>query len=157
VSARPSAFAGCAKTIFRPRSEPYTSVVRNVRKTVSSPPRCAVPDAPGHAYKPTVTTQEDFVQALGELLVWAGNPSLREVSRRCGGSPVHSAFSKMLKASTVPPRFALVEAFVTALGMTGEDVEEWATAWRGLVMPFAGACAQDDGTAAPPVLRLTGT
>lgn len=104
-----------------------------------------------------MTTQEDFVQALGELLVWAGNPSLREVSRRCGGSPVHSAFSKMLKASTVPPRFALVQAFVTALGMTGEDVEEWATAWRGLVMPFAGACAQDDGTAAPPVLRLTGT
>lgn len=110
------------------------------RSKKDSPP-CAVPDAAGCAYKPNplaAVTEQDFVQALRDLVMWAGNPGLREISRRCGGSPTHSSLSKLLSASTVPPKFAPVRAFILALGLKEKDIEEWMTAWRGFVMPSSG-------------------
>ncbi|MDN3352309.1 hypothetical protein [Actinomadura sp. DC4] len=109
-------------------------------RTVGQPQTpCAIPDAAGYVYKPDpleVETEENFVQALRELVVWAGNPGLREISRRCGGSPTHSSFSKMLSVSTVPPKFEPVRAFITALGLEEKDVGQWMTAWRRFVMPM---------------------
>lgn len=116
------------------------------RPRTDSPP-CAVPDAAGYAYKPdpiTAATEKDFVQALRELVVWAGNPGLREISRRCGGMPTHSSFSKMLNGSTVPPKFEPVRAFITALGLEEKDIGQWMTAWRRFTMPVP-----HDHTAAP--------
>lgn len=100
-----------------------------VRHQVAPP----IPDAPGYDLKPDpaqATTDAEFVQALGRLRVWAGEPSTRELSRRCGGLPSHSTVFAMLKSESLPP-LELVVVFVEALGLP-EERERWRAAWRRL-------------------------
>jgi len=65
---------------------------------------------------------------------WAGNPSLREMERRCGKQISYSTFRTMLNAETIPGKLASVQTFVRVLGGTTEDLQRWATAWRRIAM-----------------------
>lgn len=101
-----------------------------VRQYVEPP----VPDAPGYDLKPnpaTVASPAEFVQALRDLCAWAGDPSYRELSRRCGHSPSPTTFQRMLTRDVLPDRLDLVLAFVAALGLSA-DREQWKAAWRRL-------------------------
>lgn len=92
-----------------------------------------IEDCPGYNLKPDlskVTTAAELASALSWLHVWAGNPWLRELSRRCGGLPSHTTFANLLKAEKLPP-LDLVLVFVDALGLSA-DRDEWAAAWRRL-------------------------
>lgn len=114
-----------AVAILKPPTPRYRVV------TKVDPP---VEDCPGYNLKPdlsTVATVSDFVDALSWLHVWAGNPGLRELSRRCGGSPSHTTFANLLKAEKKLPALDLVLVFVDALGLSA-DRDEWAAVWRRL-------------------------
>lgn len=100
-----------------------------VRTRVAAP----IPDAPGYDLKPHpehATTAAEFMRSLRDLRVWAGEPSPRELSRRCGRSPSKTTFWKMLRSDELP-QLDLLVVFIEALGMPG-DVEEWRNAWRRL-------------------------
>jgi hypothetical protein len=102
-----------------------------VRRPVDPP----IPDAPGFNLKPdldVVATPAEFVEALRDLHSWAGEPSLRELARRCGHSPSRSTFGALLRSETLP-KLDLVLAFVDALGLAA-DREQWRAAWRRLRM-----------------------
>jgi hypothetical protein len=95
-----------------------------------------VPDAPGYDLKPnpaTATSPAEFVRALRDLRAWAGYPSYRELSRRCGRSPSPTTFQHMLTTDALPERLDLVVAFVAALGLSA-DREQWTAAWRRLAV-----------------------
>lgn len=103
-----------------------------VRAMVEPP----VPDAPGYNLKPDpaeITSVEELADALDRLRLWAGNPSLRELSRRCvGGRPSRVTFGTVVKGERLPP-LDVVLVFVTALGLHA-DLEVWAEAWRRLAL-----------------------
>ena len=98
----------------------------------------------------TVSTPAEFIERLNALRLWAGQPSLRRLSRLAGttttadGDEVPalppSTASHVLTGKTLPglPRLAFVEAFVTgclrASGVprTGDELRHWQEAWRGL-------------------------
>lgn len=105
--------------------------VYRVRELVDPP----VPDTPGRGLKPdprAVGDVTEFVAALNDLRAWAGCISLRTLSERCGGVPVHATFWNLLHAERLP-KLQLVLAFVDALGLGGER-EAWCEAWRRLAL-----------------------
>lgn len=100
-------------------------------------------------------TPADLVAALGDLRLWAGQPSLRTL-RRLGGTAVTpsgdtvdalpiSTMSHLLNGHGLPrpPRMDFVEAFVGAcLRAAGRDdaaiapeVDRWRTAWATAARP----------------------
>lgn len=96
-------------------------------------------DCPGYDFKPDpsrVATVGELVDALFVLHVWAGNPPVRELSRRCGGIPSHTTFANLLKAEKLPA-LDLVLVFVDALGLSA-DRDKWAAAWRRLAARHDG-------------------
>jgi hypothetical protein len=79
----------------------------------------AIPDLRGHDQRPDplrVKTAEEFVAAMHAYKAWAGNPSLREMERRCAKQMSYTTFGSMLKSSSLPPKPAQVETFVKVLG-----------------------------------------
>lgn len=109
--------------------------MRDGRYRVVAPVEPPAPDRPGHNLKPDpqhVADAEGFGVALRELHTWAGEPSLRELARRCGGCPSRSTFRNLLHSRRLPS-IDLVLVFVDALGL-GEDREVWRAAWRRLAL-----------------------
>jgi tetratricopeptide (TPR) repeat protein len=112
-------------------------------------------DSPGHDGEPdpaSASTPGEFVERLGELRQWAGEPSLRRLRTLAGrvetpsgdvvdALPV-STLSHVLTGKTLPrlPRMALVESYVvaclTACGTPEADIPDrltrWRAAWRSL-------------------------
>lgn len=74
-----------------------------------------------------IQTWHELREALQLLKLWAGNVSLRRLSRRCAGSPTAAAFSQMLLRENVATG-RMVVAYIFALGLESE-VEEWVHAW----------------------------
>jgi hypothetical protein len=54
---------------------------------------------------------------------WAGNPSLREMERRCAKQISYSTFRTMLHSDSIPAKLSSVETFVRVLGGTTEDLQ----------------------------------
>ncbi|GAB2452163.1 hypothetical protein [Streptosporangium sandarakinum] len=132
-----------------------TETTRLISERRVNPRETAIADAPGHDCKPNpldARSQEEFVDTMRRYRIWAGNPSLREMARRCGQQFSHATFRNVLNAQTVPLRLDMVEAFVAALGGTAEDKIRWATAWRSFTVPQQ----ETDNRKVTP-LRLTGS
>jgi hypothetical protein len=102
----------------------------------------AIPDLRGHDQRPDplrTDTPATFVAAMRAYHAWAGNPSLREMERRCAKQISYSTFRTMLHSDSIPAKLSSVETFVRVLGGTTEDLQRWATAWRRLAMKDAPA------------------
>ncbi|MGC5284546.1 hypothetical protein ACPXB8_41830, partial [Actinomadura citrea] len=82
----------------------------------------------------TAPTKAMFADAMRAYRIWAGNPSYREMERRCAKKISYSTFRNMLNSSTIPAKLGHVETFVRVLGGTPEDLQRWASAWRRLAM-----------------------
>jgi hypothetical protein len=102
------------------------------------PPRLRVTDANGLDLRPDPSqaqTPIEYLEAVRQFRVWAGNPSFRDIAKRCGGRPVASTICKILQGEELPGRFEPIDAIIIACGATDEDRQRFATAWRQLVMP----------------------
>jgi hypothetical protein len=108
------------------------------KRKISVPPRLRVSDANGLDLRPdpsAATTPEEYIEALREFRLWAGNPSFRDLEKRCNGRPVASTICKVLQSGELPRRFEVIDAIVCACGGAEEDRARFATAWRQLVLP----------------------
>jgi hypothetical protein len=97
----------------------------------------AIPDLRGHDQRPDpllAHTPERFVATMRAYHAWAGNPSLRQMERRCAKQISYSTFRTMLGGDSIPAKLSSVETFVRVLGGTAEDLQRWATAWRRIAM-----------------------
>jgi hypothetical protein len=116
--------------------------------TAPAPPPRAVADAPGHDLCPdplAARSAAELAAALRRYRIWAGEPSYREMARRCKGNIGASTLNTALRSDELPA-LPVVLAVITACGGSDEDLRRFATAWRELRL------AQEDGTqqAAPP-------
>ncbi|MEV0424343.1 hypothetical protein [Streptosporangium canum] len=94
-------------------------------------------DENGYFFEPeplTAHTPTELVDHMRKFRIWAGEPSLRELAHRSGGSFAASTLCKVLKESRLPPQ-DLVIAFIRACGGSESDVRQWSTAWRKTPMP----------------------
>ena len=80
-------------------------------------------------------TPGEYIEALNKFRLWAGNPSFRDLEKRCNGRPVASTICKVLQSDELPRRFEVIDAIVSACGGTEEDRARFATGWRRLVLP----------------------
>ncbi|MEV5689425.1 helix-turn-helix transcriptional regulator [Streptomyces sp. NPDC052164] len=76
-----------------------------------------------------VRNAREFVEALRDLHIWAGKPSMRTLEARAGGHVSKSTFHKMLNEDRLP-RFDTLEAFLKACGVQYYDI--WTRKWRFL-------------------------
>ncbi|RPF24725.1 helix-turn-helix transcriptional regulator [Streptomyces sp. TLI_185] len=76
-----------------------------------------------------VRTVRDYTEALRELHVWAGKPSMRDLAQRSDHRVSKSTFSKMLNDDRLP-RFDILNAFLTACG--SQYRQAWIRKWRQL-------------------------
>jgi hypothetical protein len=99
---------------------------------VDGPFPAPLPDVNGIDLKPDtskITTIAELAKGLRELRMWAGNPSLRDLSSRCKyGMPSHSTFATLFKGEHLPT-LDLVLICVAALGLE-KDTQLWTSAWR---------------------------
>src|SRR5690606_35030395 len=136
-------------------------VMLTARKEVGSMGRLLVDEPPDpRAARSTV----EFVRRLGDLRRWAGQPSLRQLSRYAADAagagvigiealPVSTA-SRMLRRDRLP-RMGLVRSYVAACLWAGrrhavdltEQLEQWHDAWLALRRQVPG---QDDPALAAP-------
>lgn len=96
----------------------------------------AIPDLHGHEQRPDpllAKTPAKFVAAMRAYHAWAGNPSFREMERRCAKQISYSTFRNMLNSDAFP-KLPSLEIFVKVLGGSPEDLQAWATAWRRIAM-----------------------
>jgi len=113
------------------------------------PRRLRVSDANGLDLRPdpsTARTPAEYIEAVRQFRVWAGNPSFRDIAKRCGGRPVASTICKILQGDELPGRFESIDAIIIACGATDEDRQRFATAWRqqvpaGAQSTISPACA----------------
>jgi hypothetical protein len=80
----------------------------------------------------------EYVQAMRRLRASAGQPSLRELSRKAnantaGSLPV-STLSDALRKDRLPP-WRVVDAFLTVCGVSPRHVARWRTTWERLAVP----------------------
>jgi TIR domain-containing protein/helix-turn-helix protein len=96
------------------------------------------PDAPqqtpsGRGLGPSrVETPSELAQALRDLRVFAGSPTLREIADRARDQGLHAAYTTIGNAESGKhfPRLEVLEAFVRGCGVAPEEVEQWRDAWR---------------------------
>lgn len=74
----------------------------------------------------------EFVEALKLVRIWAGQPSLREISARAGHRLPHTTLFSMLARQTLP-RWDPTVTFLRACGIEEEDIAAWGTTWNRLV------------------------
>ena len=106
---------------------------RRERLALGSPAK----DAAGHCLRPDPGYAQDsaeFIEALRQFRIWAGNPSYRDMARACNGRPVASTMCRVIGRRELPARLEVIEAIVTSCGGSEEDRERFATAWRRLTM-----------------------
>ncbi|MFF4344768.1 helix-turn-helix domain-containing protein [Kitasatospora sp. NPDC001540] len=80
------------------------------------------------------STAGEFVAGLNEVLVWAGEPSLRLLVERSAHRPTgrvlaRSTISAMLKSGDLP-KLDLVESYLKCCGVREDDIETWRVIWR---------------------------
>jgi hypothetical protein len=93
------------------------------------------PDVPGHDQRPNprkARTSAEFVEALRQFRIWAGNPSFRDMARNCDRQMGYSTMCAVLRKDELPRRLEVVEAIITGCGGSDEDRQRFATAWRRL-------------------------
>jgi len=84
----------------------------------------------------TAKTPGEFIEALRQFRVWAGNPSFHDLAKRCGErGPVASTICRLLEHEQLPARFEVVDSVIAACGGTDEDRQRFATAWRRPTLP----------------------
>ncbi|GGY29438.1 helix-turn-helix domain-containing protein [Streptomyces xanthochromogenes] len=79
-----------------------------------------------------VSTLEELMTALNEVLVWSGAPSLRQLeirSKKTGYRLSKSTIGEMLKRPKLPP-YERYQAFLTTCGIT--EFGPWLHVWRRL-------------------------
>lgn len=121
-------------------------------------PAPAVPDAPGFDLCPdplTARTAAEFVTALSQFRIWAGEPSFREMERlsdpKVASATMCTALGgdKLVPGSCKLPSQRVVRAIVTACGGTPGHLEAFITARRMIRMKQApGAQAPQANRAA---------
>lgn len=74
-------------------------------------------------------TSAEFVEKLNDVLVWAGEPSLRQLADASGGLLRRSTIGDMLNASNLPKETTMIR-FLEACGIT--DIATWTVTWRRL-------------------------
>lgn len=136
------------------------TVKDNVPDLPYAPP--GFPDLEGNDYRPDplqATSPAEFVATMRAYQQWAGNPSFREMERRCGKRVSYSTFRNLLTRETVPAKLYQVHTFVQVLGGTTDDLQRWATAWRRFTMqqPTRISHEPDAETTGGRILRMTGT
>lgn len=120
----------------------------------TSPPQ-AVADLDGYDERPDplrAENAEEFLRALGEYRAWAGDPSLRAMSARCGNKVSHTTFATALKSGSLP-KLPLVQALIEGCGGGDEDIRRWTTAWRRLRMKRVDDTAEDTDTSVLQFVR----
>ncbi|GAA3727582.1 hypothetical protein [Salinactinospora qingdaonensis] len=95
-------------------------------------------DIEGYDMRPDpleATTVHLFLEAMRDFRLWAGQPSYRQMQRRCGGVCAASTFCNAMNPKRLElPKLSLVYAFVTACGGDKDECQRWATAWRRISM-----------------------
>ena len=105
----------------------------------------AIPDLRGHEQRPDpllIKTPAKFVAAMRAYHAWAGNPSYREMERRCAKQISFSTFRNLLNRNVLP-KLSSLEVFVKVLGGSPEDLQAWATAWRQITMGDFGMIGRE--------------
>ena len=93
------------------------------------------PDVPGQDQRPNprkARTSAEFVEALRQFRIWAGNPSFRDMARNCDRQMGYSTMCAVLRKDELPRRLEAVEAIITGCGGSDEDRQRFASAWRRL-------------------------
>jgi hypothetical protein len=74
-------------------------------------------------------TPAEFVDAMRRFHRWAGNPTYRKLSQRCGSAIPAHRFQAALAGSELP-RFTILNAFILACGGSDAELKRWSNAWR---------------------------
>ncbi|CAG6397584.1 hypothetical protein NMG29_39310 [Streptomyces cocklensis] len=74
-------------------------------------------------------TSGEFVEKLNDVLVWAGEPSLRQLADASGGQLRRSTICDMLNAANLPKEATMVR-FLETCGIA--DIATWTVTWRRL-------------------------
>jgi transcriptional regulator with XRE-family HTH domain len=118
-------------------SQPPAEAARRARRV----PAPVVPDTSGFDLRPdplTSRTAQDFVDALSQFRVWAGEPSYREMALLCGHAVSAATMCTALGRDKLPSQ-RVVLAIIKACGGTPDHQREFVTAWRMLrTRPGAG-------------------
>jgi hypothetical protein len=99
-------------------------------------PARAIPDVTGFDLCPnplTAKTAADLVRALSQFRLWAGEPSFRDMERRCEHKVAASTMCMALTCGKLP-RMPVIHAILTACGASQEHHQAFATAWRKIRM-----------------------
>ncbi|MFF7196886.1 hypothetical protein ACIOC1_34290 [Streptomyces sp. NPDC088197] len=75
------------------------------------------------------STSAEFIEKLNDVLVWAGEPSLRQLADASGGLLRRSTIGDMLNGSNLPRENTMVR-FLEVCGIT--DIATWTVTWRRL-------------------------
>jgi tetratricopeptide (TPR) repeat protein len=100
-------------------------------------------------------TAAEFVDRMGELRLWAGQPSLRTLSRFGSRTLPATTVSWVLNGKGLPrlPRMAFVEAYVsaclTAAAAPREEIERQLEAWRAAWRSITASTEAGEGS--PPI------
>ncbi|MDH2426450.1 NB-ARC domain-containing protein [Sphaerisporangium sp. TRM90804] len=83
----------------------------------------------------SVTSETQYMEAMHELRISVGNPSLRDLTAQANrwkrGSLPRSTLSAMLTRSTVPQRWPIIEAYLRACGLDNDQaIKPWRRAWE---------------------------
>jgi hypothetical protein len=111
-----------------------------------------IPDAPGIDLKPdpmAAATGAELVAMMRQLRLWAGQPTLRQISARAEKRLAISTLSVTLRSANLPP-FELVVTFAQACGCAEDEVCRWATAWRSIALREESARTSWTAGGGPP-------
>lgn len=76
-------------------------------------------------------TPKEFVQGLGALKIWYGDPSLTELQRR-SGVPRSTLADALSPRRRTLPRLEVVKALLAACGANPEMRAQWVDRWRAI-------------------------
>lgn len=99
-------------------------------------PAPVTPDADGFDLCPdplAAQTPADLVKALSQFRIWAGEPSFREMERRCDHEVAASTMCMALTCEKLP-KLPVIHAILTSCGASWEHHQAFATAWRRIRM-----------------------
>jgi len=99
-------------------------------------PGSATPDTPGFDLCPdplAAQTAAELVEVLFQFRIWAGEPSFREMERRCAHQVAASTMCVALTCDKLP-KLPVIQAILAACGASQEQHQAFATAWRRIRM-----------------------
>lgn len=95
----------------------------------------------------TASSSGEFVQLMRRLIVAAGRPSVRELSRRANaekqGSLPHSTLADILRKESLPP-WRIVDSLIRVCGVTPGLQGRWRAAWERLAAEAEGAIIEKE-------------